>query len=841
MEFFEDSFKLLTLMKLQPMHHFYLVFILLLSTSNVHGAFPQNSLLNQERKQQRIQDTTERTGEQLDSLIDEFNRNGLAGSDLDVIKAIRMVLGNLSKEQMNEIVGLLNGAREDTLKEKNSASASAKVLTAYAGQKGVIVQLRRILLEYQSQVALFDLARLVKELGNRQTTNLHEAITLASSGFVPGSPSTSEQISIQLQYTEQEALAGEVQTILKRLSDISEMTKGSPDQRPNRATKHATESRLKENILKAVDEIKGKRLMSAVSFEKTSRDSLWEMAKILEPEKGELEQMVEALEKLENIIDKESQIKEDTEKLSEEDQSKLDKKKFPEHIQRRIEQLEKGLKFREFERDERMEELTKMEKIEQNALNSQQKILEDQIEKATNSLAERLDEAKNENKNGLIRTLENQLKQKEQQLKRAEQNKERRTKQLAAELERENKVLNSRVVDAKKRLEQVFEQASKQYIENKLNTEAEKKSLELAKEQGELADLTNFLANELSEVAPSISEAIKQSTPEMQEARDALKANSPINDRRENALPKETAALEKLDEARNALIEKISESEAIAEVPSEKIKALEDLLENVKEIKEKEEELQASTKEAENNNNTEELQEKSADQAELEGKTAEATSSASEQELPEAAAALTEAMAAMAEAGADLAAGENSPEAQQKAIDKLSDAEQAISEKLDELKESAQELANLNELIEKLEPIIEDQKNLNESTADSIPQDGEAQNNSEESKELASSQKDLQEQTSELANEASSASEKAANELADASTKQESASNELSSGEPASAAPEQSAALNDLNEAKAALEERASELAEALGEETTNHRRSKKPERKHSRFNTTGR
>ena len=149
MEFFEDSFKLLTLMKLQPMHHFYLVFILLLSTSNIHGAFPKNSLLNQERKQQRIQDTTERTGEQLDSLIDEFNRNRLDGSDLDVIKAIRMVLGNLSKEQMNEIVGLLNGAREDTLKEKNSASASAKVLTAYAGQKGVIVLVSRILLEYQ--------------------------------------------------------------------------------------------------------------------------------------------------------------------------------------------------------------------------------------------------------------------------------------------------------------------------------------------------------------------------------------------------------------------------------------------------------------------------------------------------------------------------------------------------------------------------------------------------------------------------------------------------------------------------------------------------------------------
>ena len=257
-------------MKLQSIHHLFVALILSLLLTNSFGAFPQNSLLNQERKQQRIKDSTERTGEQLDSLIDEFNRNGLAGSDLEVIKAIRTVLGNLSKEQMKEIVGLLNSAREDTLQDINSPAASAKILTAFAGQKGVIVQLRRILLEYQSQVALFDLARLVKELGDRQTSNLHEAITLSSSNFVPGSPTRSEEISIQLQYTEQEALAGEVSSILKTLSQIAEMTKGSPDQRPNKAQQHASDSRLSENILKAIDEIKGKRLMSAVSFEKLS-------------------------------------------------------------------------------------------------------------------------------------------------------------------------------------------------------------------------------------------------------------------------------------------------------------------------------------------------------------------------------------------------------------------------------------------------------------------------------------------------------------------------------------------------------------------------------------------
>ena len=108
-------------------------------------------------------------------------------------------------------------------------------------------------------------------------------------------------------------------------------------------------------------------------------------------------------------------------------------------------------------------------------------------------------------------------------------------------------------------------------------------------------------------------------------------------------------------------------------------------------------------------------------------------------------------MAAMAEAGADLAAGENSPDAQQNAINKLADAEEAISEEIEKLKDAAQELANLNDLIEKLEPIIEEQKDLNKSTAESIPQDGEDKINTEDSNQLADAQKDLQEQTNELA------------------------------------------------------------------------------------------
>ena len=193
--------------------------LLMIISGRSFGAYPQSSLLNQERKQQRIQDSTHRTGEQLDALVDEFERNGLEGADLDVLKAIRRVLGGLSSKQMAEIVALLGGARANP----DDPGAGAKVLGAYAGQKGVIVQLRRILLEYQTQVALFELARHVRELGNRQTTNLHEGIALASSTFDATRPKNSEQISLQLQATEQKSLSDETGIINDKLKSIAQL------------------------------------------------------------------------------------------------------------------------------------------------------------------------------------------------------------------------------------------------------------------------------------------------------------------------------------------------------------------------------------------------------------------------------------------------------------------------------------------------------------------------------------------------------------------------------------------------------------------------------------------
>src|SRR5687767_7793441 len=69
-------------------------------------------LLQSELKQQQIQRTTQRVGDQLSSIIGEFERNGIAGEDVKVLRAIRMVLGRLSEKEMTQVITLLQQAQK---------------------------------------------------------------------------------------------------------------------------------------------------------------------------------------------------------------------------------------------------------------------------------------------------------------------------------------------------------------------------------------------------------------------------------------------------------------------------------------------------------------------------------------------------------------------------------------------------------------------------------------------------------------------------------------------------------------------------------------------------------
>jgi hypothetical protein len=78
----------------------------------------------------------------------------LQGTDVEVLGGIQTVLGNVSAKLMPEIVADLQAARTGT----DETGSRAKALTAYSGQKSAAYQMRRVLLEYQLQIALYQLA-----------------------------------------------------------------------------------------------------------------------------------------------------------------------------------------------------------------------------------------------------------------------------------------------------------------------------------------------------------------------------------------------------------------------------------------------------------------------------------------------------------------------------------------------------------------------------------------------------------------------------------------------------------------------------------------------------------
>src|SRR2546423_10880331 len=76
-----------------------------------NAAGPNDRILQQELKQQQIRTTTQRVADQLASIIAEFDRNGIAGEDLKVLRAIRGVLGKLTDKDMDKVLAFLQEAR----------------------------------------------------------------------------------------------------------------------------------------------------------------------------------------------------------------------------------------------------------------------------------------------------------------------------------------------------------------------------------------------------------------------------------------------------------------------------------------------------------------------------------------------------------------------------------------------------------------------------------------------------------------------------------------------------------------------------------------------------------
>jgi hypothetical protein len=284
---------------------------------------PADSVLQQELKQQQLKTTTRKVGEQLEAIVTEFDRNGIQGEDVKVLRAIRSVLDRLSQQDMEKVITFLQQTRA-----AGDPAASARHATeAFAGQKTIIVQLQQLVLEYQRQQALYEMSLRLKELANRQTANMWLGVSLAKSTDGKAGFHTfdeNQKISLRYQQSEQNPLKDEVAAILKKLEKLSaEIADGPTAERPKAALQQAWEGGLTPALEAAATELQenGLKLLSAIGNEKKARDQMREIARLLLLSQDAIDALKQALQELDRAMDAQKKVTAETQSSKKKDEA----------------------------------------------------------------------------------------------------------------------------------------------------------------------------------------------------------------------------------------------------------------------------------------------------------------------------------------------------------------------------------------------------------------------------------------------------------------------------------------------------------------------------------------
>ena len=239
---------------------------------------PQTDVVrSQTQNQEQIRGETRKTAEDLSNIIAEFERNGLGDeADVQVLKAIRSVIGGLSDKEMAQVVSFLEAARGAA----DKGQALRNLADAIQTQKGIIIQMQQIVLEYQRQQELTDLSLRFARLANDQNRNMKAARELAKS--TKGRAYSDEQTSIlRVQKAEQAAIRDQVAGLLTKLETLSKTVDQNTAEKIARVVEDATNSRLLEALGQSVTDLDTGKLFSAVARERNVRDKCRDLSRMM--------------------------------------------------------------------------------------------------------------------------------------------------------------------------------------------------------------------------------------------------------------------------------------------------------------------------------------------------------------------------------------------------------------------------------------------------------------------------------------------------------------------------------------------------------------------------------
>jgi signal recognition particle subunit SEC65 len=275
-------------------------------------------LRQSEVKQQMIRTQTGKVSEMLGFLVNEFERNGIGGDDVQILKAIQSVLGGLTDKEMHLVIGLLQEARS----AGDPLAARKSVVNAYSGQKNIIVQLRQVLLEYQRRIALYEISLRLEQLAVRQDGNMKTTVRLAKEtdnrkvqDYNEGQKST-----LQVQQIEEQSLKEETRLVVSRLETIAKESDAATAERLKEALQKAKDGQLEPSLATAVEDLAGGNLFRAANSEKTARDELRRLSRLVAPPKDLVDALRQALKDLDKAIAQQDKLNKETKEKPRQDE-----------------------------------------------------------------------------------------------------------------------------------------------------------------------------------------------------------------------------------------------------------------------------------------------------------------------------------------------------------------------------------------------------------------------------------------------------------------------------------------------------------------------------------------
>lgn len=287
---------------------------LVIVTTLLRGEVDRGTIRQAEVQQQQLRMQVADVTQQLEALIAEFEHNGLDdGDEVQTLKALHGAMASLSETEMQRVIALLQASRGAA----DPSQSRQYVADAYTSQKAIIAQLNQILIEYRRQEAMYDLSRRFAEAAERQNANLKETIALAreTGGRSVDDLKDSVQLALQIQATEQESLHDEVSLLLDELKHIIDSATGDQRERMLAALRQSEQGRLMPSLRQAASDLAGASLFRAASNQQMARDQLRELARTLARPKDRIRQLQDATQELARLADEQQRVTDDARRL----------------------------------------------------------------------------------------------------------------------------------------------------------------------------------------------------------------------------------------------------------------------------------------------------------------------------------------------------------------------------------------------------------------------------------------------------------------------------------------------------------------------------------------------